>query len=182
METNKKEMTPLRGILCLKNSQDMKRIEETEDCFILDCDTLDSFDFKMEIKKEATPLRNILCLKNRQDMKRIEETEDCFILDFDPFDSFDFKKLSVSSDDDKDLDIIHETGQVACRDYPHPRHLCLTFPFGSTPNATHCRLCYCCVCDKPAPCAQWMSHCNTSEDSMVRKLPTPESQSFYYSD
>ncbi|KAG2297086.1 hypothetical protein Bca52824_004276 [Brassica carinata] len=175
-------MTPLRGILCLKNSQDMKKIEETEDCFILDCDTSDSFDFKIEIKKEITPLRNILCVKNRQDMKRIEETEDCFILDFDPFDSFDFKKLSVSSGGDKDLDIIHETGQVACRDYPHPRHLCLTFPFGSTLNATHCHLCYCCVCDKPAPCAQWMSHCNTSADSMGRKLPTPESQSFYYSD
>uniref|UniRef100_A0A0D3B3J9 Uncharacterized protein n=1 Tax=Brassica oleracea var. oleracea TaxID=109376 RepID=A0A0D3B3J9_BRAOL len=182
METNKEEMTPLRGILCLKNSQGMKKIEETEDCFILDCDTSDSFDFKIEIKKEITPLRNILCVKNRQDMKRIEETEDCFILDFDPFDSFDFKKLSVSSGGDKDLDIIHETGQVACRDYPHPRHLCLTFPFGSTLNATHCHLCYCCVCDKPAPCAQWMSHCNTSADSMGRKLPTPESQSFYYSD
>ncbi|KAH0889038.1 hypothetical protein HID58_051467, partial [Brassica napus] len=31
--------------------------------------------------------------------------------------------------------------EVACRDYPQPpRHLCLNFPFGSTPNATHCHL------------------------------------------
>ncbi|XP_018474188.2 RPM1 interacting protein 13 [Raphanus sativus] len=181
---NKEEETPLRGILCLKSSQDTEKIEETEDCFILDYDPLDSSDFKTKAKKEkVTPIRSILCLKNIQDMTRIEETEDCFILDFDPFDSFDFKKLSVSSDGDKDMDIIHETGQVACRDYPHPRHLCLTFPFGSTPNATHCRLCYCCVCDKPAPCAQWISsHCNASADSMMRKSPTPESLSFYYSD
>ncbi|CAH8363452.1 unnamed protein product [Eruca vesicaria subsp. sativa] len=186
METKEEEeeVTPLKGILCLKNSQDMKRIEKTEDCFILDCDTFDSLDLEKK-KEEVTPLRSILCLKNSRDMEKIEKTEDCFILDFDPFDSFDFKKLSVSSDDDgdKDLDIIHETGQVACRDYPHPRHLCLNFPFGSTPNATHCHMCYCCVCDKPAPCAQWMSsHCNTSADSMKQKSPTLESESFYYSD
>ncbi|KAJ0261682.1 Uncharacterized protein HA466_0047540 [Hirschfeldia incana] len=186
METKEQEVTPLRGILCLKNSQDMDRIEETEDCFILDCDPLDSSDFKMKTKKEkVTPIRSILCLKNSQDMTRIEETEDCFILDFDPFDSFDLKKLTVSSDgdSDKDLDIIHETGQVACRDYPHPRSLCLTFPFGSTPNATHCHLCYCCICDKPAPCAQWISlHCNASANSMQQKSPTLGSASFYYSD
>ncbi|CAE6239602.1 unnamed protein product [Arabidopsis arenosa] len=134
------------------------------------------------LKKEGSPpLIGIFCVKTRQDMKRIEETEDCFILDFNPFDSFDVKRLSYSLD--KDLEIIHETGQVACRDYPHPRHLCLNFPFGSTSNATHCDLCYCYVCDKPAPCALWMSsHCNASEDSMVRKLPTHESESYYDSD
>ncbi|CAA7049134.1 unnamed protein product [Microthlaspi erraticum] len=129
----------------------------------------------METKKEEeTPLKGILCLKNKQDMTRFEETEDCFILDFYPFDSFDVKKLSLyghDSEKEKDLAIIHETGQVACRDYPHPRHLCLNFPFGSTSNATHCDLCYCYVCDKPAPCAQWMSsHCNTSADSTERKI------------
>ncbi|CAF1758866.1 unnamed protein product, partial [Brassica napus] len=105
----------------------------------------------METKKEeVTPLKG--CLKTRQDMKRIEETEDCFILDFNPFDSFDVKNLFLP---------------VACRNFPHPRHLCLNFPFGSTPNATHCHLCYCCICDKPAPCAQWMSsHCSASADSV----------------
>ncbi|CAH2070012.1 unnamed protein product [Thlaspi arvense] len=114
------------------------------------------------LNEEETPLRGILCLKTSQDMKRIEETEECFILDFDPFDFVDVERLSG----DKDVAIIHEKGQVACRDYPHPRHLCLNFPFGSTPNATHCDLCYCNVCDEPAPCAQWMSsHCNVS-DSM----------------
>ncbi|KAL1206565.1 hypothetical protein V5N11_027133 [Cardamine amara subsp. amara] len=32
----KEEESPLRGIFCLKKRQDMKRFEETEDCFILD--------------------------------------------------------------------------------------------------------------------------------------------------
>ncbi|KAG7612935.1 hypothetical protein ISN44_As05g049050 [Arabidopsis suecica] len=127
----------------------------------------------MEKKEEDdTPLVGIFCLKTRQDMKRFEETEDCFILDFDPFDSFDVKKLTFTDDvreGDKDLSIIHETGQVACRDYPHPRHFCLNFPFGSTPNSSHCDLCYCYVCDKPAPCAEWTistSHCNAYDSAL----------------
>ncbi|CAH2070009.1 unnamed protein product [Thlaspi arvense] len=101
-------------------------------------------------KEEESPLEGIFCLKTKRDMKRIEKTEDCFILDFDPFDYFDSRKLSFSGD--KDLAIIRETGQ-----------------------------CYCYVCDKPAPCAQWKSsHCNVSADSMLQKLPTRESESFYY--
>uniref|UniRef100_A0A0D3EAX5 Uncharacterized protein n=3 Tax=Brassica oleracea var. oleracea TaxID=109376 RepID=A0A0D3EAX5_BRAOL len=148
---------------------------KTSQTIVLEVRRLHSFPFdlselgeNMETKKEeVTPLKG--CLKTRQDMKRIEETEDCFILDFNPFDSFDVKNLSFAGDHegDKDLAIIHESGQVACRDFPHPRHLCLNFPFGSTPNATHCHLCYCCICDKPAPCAQWMSsHCSASADSV----------------
>ncbi|CAA0409703.1 unnamed protein product [Arabidopsis thaliana] len=136
---------------------------------------------KPSLEEEGSPLRGILCVKTRRDTKRFEKTEDCFILDFNPFDSFDVKRLSFSLD--KDLEIIHESGQVACRDYPHPRHLCLNFPFGSTSNATHCDLCYCHVCDKPAPCALWMSsHCNASADSVDPKSPTNESESYYYSD
>ncbi|XP_023635667.1 uncharacterized protein LOC17876283 [Capsella rubella] len=121
------------------------------------------------LREDESPLRSVLCVKKRQDMKRFEKTEDCFILDFNPFDSLDVKRLTFSGD--KDLAIIHETGQVACRDYPHPRHLCLKFPFGSTSNATHCDMCYCYVCDKPAPCALWISsHCNASTDSVERKM------------
>ncbi|CAH8279605.1 unnamed protein product [Arabidopsis lyrata] len=96
------------------------------------------------LKEEGSPpLRGIFCVKTRQDMKRIEETEDCFILDFNPFDSFDVKRLSYSLD--KDLEIIHETGQ-----------------------------CYCYVCDKPAPCALWMSsHCNASERLYGEEVTNP---------
>jgi hypothetical protein len=28
--------------------------------------------------------------------------------------------------------------QIACRDYPHPRHLCAKHPFSSTPHDRHC--------------------------------------------
>ncbi|XVE64504.1 hypothetical protein DITRI_Ditri07aG0105800 [Diplodiscus trichospermus] len=38
------DMSPLRPIFCLKKKVDMKRIEETEDCFILDFNPSDSVD------------------------------------------------------------------------------------------------------------------------------------------
>ena len=44
MEKKEEDDTPLVGIFCLKTRQDMKRFEETEDCFILDFDPNDSFD------------------------------------------------------------------------------------------------------------------------------------------
>ncbi|XP_021725933.1 vesicle-associated protein 3-1-like [Chenopodium quinoa] len=47
------------------------------------------------------------------------------------------------------------TELVACRDYPHPRHLCVVHPFNKTRHETHCNMCYCCVCDSPAPCKKW---------------------------
>ncbi|TXG48497.1 hypothetical protein EZV62_024372 [Acer yangbiense] len=61
--------------------------------------------------------------------------------------------------------------KVACRDYPHPRHLCIKYPFGKTPHDNHCELCYCYVCDSTAPCNFWTeaddddqeAHCHASE-------------------
>ncbi|XWS61430.1 hypothetical protein CRYUN_Cryun07bG0125000 [Craigia yunnanensis] len=117
-----------------------------------------------EEPEDGSPLRPIFCLKKKVDMKRIEETEDCFILDFNPFDSIDIAKLSVTNDgDDVDLSVVAEKGQVACRDYPHSRHLCLQFPFDTTPHERHCDLCYCYVCDSAAPCKCWKAHCHASE-------------------
>ncbi|CAE6173192.1 unnamed protein product [Arabidopsis arenosa] len=132
---------------------------------------------KEEEEDDGTPLRGIFCLKKRQDLKIFEEKEDCFILDFDPNDSFDARKLSDSpeSDDDDDVAIIHEKGQVACRDFPHPRHLCLKFPFESSQHASHCNQCYCYVCDVAAPCANWTvsyatPHCEALENSKWKPL------------
>ncbi|WZY81339.1 hypothetical protein YC2023_027723 [Brassica napus] len=50
--------------------------------------------------------------------------------------------------------------------------------------AHECMQCCCCVGDKPAPCAQWISsHCKASSvDSMEPKSPTLENESFFCSD
>ncbi|XP_007039216.2 PREDICTED: uncharacterized protein LOC18605870 [Theobroma cacao] len=115
-------------------------------------------------EEDGSPLRPIFCLKKNMDMKRIEEMEDCFILDFNPFDSVDIAMLSATNDgDDVDLSVVAEKGQLACRDYPHSRHLCLQFHFDATPHERHCHQCYCYVCDSAAPCGNWMTHCHASE-------------------
>ncbi|KNA15948.1 hypothetical protein SOVF_093750 [Spinacia oleracea] len=119
-----------------------------------------------------SPIRAVFCLKNKLiDMKKIEELEDCFILDFDPSQPADFSNISLSKDsdlcDDKDVSILAENGQVACRDYPHSRHLCVKFPFEKTPHESHCDMCFCYVCDMAAPCKEWtkgLKHCDATED------------------
>ncbi|KAB5524032.1 hypothetical protein DKX38_021781 [Salix brachista] len=127
---------------------------------------------------DGTPIRPIFCLKktNMENIRKFDEIEDCFILDFDPSDIetslHRIYTLPVSSftDDDGgggDLSVVAEKGQVACRDYPHSRHLCIKYPFDKTPHENYCKLCYCYVCDCAAPCKDWKdsksAHCNASE-------------------
>lgn len=97
-----------------------------------------------------------------------DDDDDCVVLDGDP-------EKSVSAPDDAvdggsdDLLIVGEKGQVACRDYPHPRHDCAIFPFSSTLHEKHCNLCHCYVCDSLAPCAYWgkglteVDHCHAND-------------------
>ncbi|KAK1361128.1 RPM1 interacting [Heracleum sosnowskyi] len=115
-------------------------------------------------KKQSTPIRSIFCLKNKSNLKEIEKREDCFILDFNPDDSL--RKLPVSNKsnaDSADISIVAETGQVACRDFPHSRDNCAKYPFNKTNHENYCRLCYCFVCDTAAPCYLWAGssgHCH----------------------
>ncbi|XP_030512743.1 uncharacterized protein LOC115726822 isoform X1 [Rhodamnia argentea] len=118
--------------------------------------------------EDPSPIRHVLCVTRDEDIKRFEETEDCFILGFDPFQRF--CRLYVSTTeaggtDAEDLVVVAEKGQVACRDFPHARHLCQKFPFATTPHERHCELCYCYVCDSAAPCKNWSSkgHCDATE-------------------
>ncbi|KAK3405156.1 hypothetical protein EUGRSUZ_K01404 [Eucalyptus grandis] len=97
-----------------------------------------------------------------------DDDDDCVVLDGDPE-----KSVSVSDDaadgGSDDLLIVGEKGQVACRDYPHPRHDCVKFPFSSTLHEKYCNLCHCYVCDSPAPCAYWgegltdVDHCHAND-------------------
>lgn len=113
----------------------------------------------------GTPLSPIICVKTIDKMRELEKKEDCFILDFDPECPSVISKLSEKFDniDAPDISVIAEKGQVACRDYPHPRHLCLKYPFETTSHEKHCELCFCFVCDLAAPCKNWTGssgHCN----------------------
>ncbi|WVZ55420.1 hypothetical protein U9M48_006080 [Paspalum notatum var. saurae] len=108
-----------------------------------------------------------------------DDDDDCVILDGDPD-----KPAAVAKEEgfrrdgaEDELQIVAEKGELACRDFPHPRHLCATLPFSSTSHATHCNMCHCYVCDSPAPCAFWgkgtahNDHCHaTDKDARWKKL------------
>ncbi|KAL4382996.1 hypothetical protein GQ457_15G025010 [Hibiscus cannabinus] len=95
------------------------------------------------------------------------EDDDCVVLEGDPE-----KVVTDVNDNHEDSDellIVGQKGQVACRDFPHPRHDCAKFPFSSTSHEQHCELCHCFVCDIQAPCRYWGSgisnthHCHATD-------------------
>lgn len=112
----------------------------------------------------------------------LEIDEDCCILDYDPFDTTADevkKKLSFSKDhrndeEEEDLSILAEKGPVACRDYPHSRHLCAKYPFKKTPHESYCPQCYCYVCDVVAPCSYWKrsaaAHCHATDEDVIWRI------------
>ncbi|XP_021722159.1 uncharacterized protein LOC110689688 isoform X1 [Chenopodium quinoa] len=109
-------------------------------------------------------------------MPRIDDDDDddCVVLEGDPDKPKD--EVKESEEDSDDLLIVGETGQVACRDYPHPRHLCAKFPFSSSSHESRCEMCHCYVCDSLAPCSLWGSgasssdHCHATDKEEFWKL------------
>ncbi|XP_076944567.1 uncharacterized protein LOC143615284 isoform X2 [Bidens hawaiensis] len=111
------------------------------------------------------------------------DDNDCVVLDNDPNEQqllLHNHNNNINSgdgnDDSGDLLVVSEKGQVACRDYPHSRHLCIKFPFSTTPNQSHCEQCYCYVCDSLAPCVYWgngtaaTDHCHATDKDEFWKL------------
>nr|XP_010920281.2 uncharacterized protein LOC105044171 isoform X1 [Elaeis guineensis] len=98
-----------------------------------------------------------------------ESDDDCLVLDSDPDHPVSVIDKDDGEDGSDDLLIVGEKGQLACRDYPHPRHLCANFPFSTTSHEKHCNLCHCYVCDSPAPCIYWgngsasTDHCHSTD-------------------
>ncbi|CAM0870668.1 unnamed protein product [Alopecurus aequalis] len=100
-----------------------------------------------------------------------DDDDDCVILDGDP----DKPRLVVPKEEKKpggseeELQVLGEKGEVACRDFPHPRHLCVKLPFSTGSHANHCTMCHCYVCDSPAPCLSWgkgtlpTDHCHATD-------------------
>ncbi|KAF2576704.1 hypothetical protein F2Q70_00001139 [Brassica cretica] len=95
-----------------------------------------------------------------------EGDEDCVILDCDP----DKTGAAVEADDnDDEVLVVGQKGEVACRDFPHPRHSCAKYSFNSTSHESYCDMCHCYVCDIPAPCPYWcaavssIDHCHAND-------------------
>nr|GEY34625.1 hypothetical protein [Tanacetum cinerariifolium] len=109
-----------------------------------------------------------------------DDDDDCVVLESDPNEAVSESKDAMNGGKDKDEEdeivVVGEKGQVACRDYPHSRHLCINFPFATTPNQNHCEQCYCYVCDSLAPCVYWgngsagTDHCHATDKDDLWKL------------
>ncbi|KAK7245293.1 hypothetical protein RIF29_40132 [Crotalaria pallida] len=102
-----------------------------------------------------------------------EDEDDCVVLDGDPEKNVNsVEKAQAESDE---MLVVGEKGQIACRDFPHARHLCSNFPFSSTPHQRHCDKCHCYVCDSLAPCLMWgtglstADHCHATDKSQMWK-------------
>ncbi|KAL6564043.1 hypothetical protein OROHE_005283 [Orobanche hederae] len=97
-----------------------------------------------------------------------DDDDDCVVLDGDPDNSVSAPAIG-KVDNGGDVEIVGEKGEVACRDFPHARHLCAKYLFASTQHEVHCNQCHCYVCDSLAPCSYWgtgvssIDHCHATE-------------------
>ncbi|XP_047328659.1 uncharacterized protein LOC124932098 [Impatiens glandulifera] len=106
-----------------------------------------------------------------------DDDDDCIILDGDPEKLTPAETVSTGDGNSDELEVIGTKGEIACRDFPHSRHLCANYIFTSTPHENYCHLCHCYVCDSPAPCIHWgtgmlvLDHCHATDkdDYWVRE-------------
>ncbi|KAL5731361.1 hypothetical protein ACHQM5_004097 [Ranunculus cassubicifolius] len=113
------------------------------------------------------PTHEILYISSEED--DVFDNDYCVILDEDPCKPVNVSTVNAS----EELLIVSEKGQVACRDYPHARHLCAIYPFTTNQHVKHCDMCHCYVCDTPAPCAYWGTgtstgdHCHSNDKADI---------------
>ncbi|XP_058207599.1 uncharacterized protein LOC131320770 [Rhododendron vialii] len=126
----------------------------------------DDYDWISELVEEVErPGDGLLNPKERSAAEGLED--DCVVLDGDP-EKVDVVEGNAAGESD-DLLVVGVKGQIACRDYPHSRHLCANFPFTSSPHDRHCHQCHCYVCDSLAPCVHWgngtssIDHCHAND-------------------
>lgn len=135
--------------------------DSDDDVVVVDGDSCDS-----TIKKQ-----NFAESNEAKCVSENNSDDDCLVLDANPDNSV--AAVNELGNESDDLRIVWEKGQIACRDYPHPRHLCANFPFSTTAHEQYCNLCHCYVCDSRAPCIYWgtgaifTDHCNSTDKEEV---------------
>lgn len=151
-----------------KREEDLDKDENTYDCAVLennqqeeesddDCIILEKNPFEEEVHETIINMSNKLSLSsNIGTTFSVQQPSHSKL-----------QSLKEEGLDHDELVVVAERGQVACRDYPHSRHLCVKHPFKDTPHHAYCNLCYCYVCDIKAPCKFWEAekdgHCHASE-------------------
>ncbi|VAH66294.1 31 kDa ribonucleoprotein, chloroplastic-like [Triticum dicoccoides] len=107
------------------------------------------------------------------------EGDDCVVLDGDPDKPVAVAGAKGRSRGDGlpgEVEIVAVKGEIACKDFPHLRHSCSELPFSTTSHTKHCSMCYCFVCDAPAPCKYWGKgllnddHCHATDKETKWKI------------
>uniref|UniRef100_A0A7N0ZZQ8 Uncharacterized protein n=1 Tax=Kalanchoe fedtschenkoi TaxID=63787 RepID=A0A7N0ZZQ8_KALFE len=174
-------MDPNNGVLDISSDEESDASDQQKNLQLL-CDQLfkdadDDSDDVVVVREVFNSKQGVKCLsspvaeENNIDEDKVQdrddEEDDCVILDGDPD-----KMVSVEDTQDNmsdELVVVGEKGQVACRDFPHPRHLCVKYPFSSTLHKFHCEHCHCYVCELVAPCNLWgtgmsiVDHCHATD-------------------
>ncbi|XP_013593615.1 PREDICTED: uncharacterized protein LOC106301711 [Brassica oleracea var. oleracea] len=141
----------------------------------------EDFDWLNDLSSDSTDVVEVLSeMKGSVDShyrkpkaKALEEDDDdCVILDGDPDKTTKTDTDKLAKDDDEVL-VVGQKGEIACRDFPHPRHSCANYSFNSTSHEKYCDMCHCYVCDIPAPCAYWciavssIEHCHANDKEKI---------------
>ncbi|CAF1944302.1 hypothetical protein HID58_073834 [Brassica napus] len=143
----------------------------------------EDFDWLNDLSSDSTDVVEVLSeMKGSVDShyrkpKALEEDDDdCVILDGDPDKTTKTDTDKLANDDDDDDDevlVVGQKGEIACRDFPHPRHSCAKYSFNSTSHEKYCDMCHCYVCDIPAPCPYWciaissIEHCHANDKEKI---------------
>ncbi|KAJ4867302.1 RPM1 interacting protein 13 [Raphanus sativus] len=105
----------------------------------------------------------------------VEDDDDCVVLDGDPYKTKVKETTLHTCEADDDILVLGQKGEIACIDFPHPRHACAKYPFNSTSHDKYCDMCHCYVCDIRAPCPHWCigistyNHCHANDKDQVWK-------------
>ncbi|EOA16498.1 hypothetical protein CARUB_v10004656mg [Capsella rubella] len=105
-------------------------------------------------------------------VKDEDDDDDCVILDCDPTAK---EETVIDTCGTDEVLVLGQKGEIACRDFPHPRHACAKYPFKSTLHQQFCEMCHCYVCDTRAPCPYWfrglslLEHCHANDKDKTWK-------------
>uniref|UniRef100_A0A1J3F3K3 RPM1 interacting protein 13 n=1 Tax=Noccaea caerulescens TaxID=107243 RepID=A0A1J3F3K3_NOCCA len=111
--------------------------------------------------------------KSNPKVQKDDDDDDCVVLDGDPYKTTE-QATTIDTCAADELLVLGQKGEIACRDFPHPRHACAKYPFDATPHDKYCDMCHCYVCDIRAPCPYWriffssVDHCHAANNKEQR--------------
>ncbi|KAG2302947.1 hypothetical protein Bca4012_061266 [Brassica carinata] len=142
--------------------------------YLLNRDVYDSTDVVEVVSEVKGSLRSQRNSSTRAALEdEDDDDDDCVILDCDPVKTS--AAVEAEADDDDEVLVVGQKGEIACRDFPHPRHSCAKYAFNSTSHESYCDMCHCYVCDIPAPCPYWcvavssIDHCHANDKDKTWK-------------